>query len=102
MSLHTRLLFSADKIISLETIFPKLAVIRGHRLVQFYALAIYQMKNMENVGLPSLTHIMNGGVRIEKNPKLCYENTIEWEKIVVQDRHNNSLITIFDNQDSNK
>ena len=96
------LLFRADKIISLETIFPKLAVIRGHRLVQFYALAIYQMKNMENVGLPSLTHIMNGGVRNEKNLKLCYVNTIEWAKIVVQDRDNNSHINIVDNQESNK
>lgn len=96
------LLFRADEIISLETIFPKLAVIRGHKLVQFYALAIYQMKNMETVGLPSLTHIMNGGVRIEKNPNLCYVNTIEWTKIVVQENDKKSHIEIADNQESNK
>jgi len=96
------LLFRADEIISLETIFPKLAVIRGHKLVQFYALAIYQMKNMETVGLPSLTHIMNGGVRIEKNPRLCYVNTIKWKKIVVQQNDKNSHIEIADNQESNK
>jgi len=96
------LLFRADEIISLETIFPKLAVIRGHKLVQFYALAIYQMKNMETVGLPSLTHIMNGGVRIEKNPNLCYVNTIKWTKIVVQENDKKSHIEIADNQESNK
>jgi len=96
------LLFRADEIISLETIFPKLAVIRGHKLVQFYALAIYQMKNMETVGLPSLTHIMNGGIRIEKNPRLCYVNTIHWEKIVVQENDKKSHIEIADNQESNK
>ena len=96
------LLFRADEIKSLETIFPKLAVIRGHKLVQFYALSIYQMKNMETVGLPSLTHIMNGGVRIEKNPNLCYVNTIEWTRIVVQETDKKSHIEIADNQESNK
>merc|ERR1719422_1624348 len=73
------LLYRADEIDSLETLFPNLAVIRGHKLVQFYALAIYQMKNMVRVGLPSLTHIMNGGVRIEKNPPplLCQYSGVE-------------------------
>ncbi len=33
-------------------------MIRGHKLIQNYALAIYQMKNMERVGLHSLTHIL--------------------------------------------
>jgi hypothetical protein len=33
-------------------------VIRGHKLIQNYALAIYQMKNLERVGLHSLTHIL--------------------------------------------
>jgi len=96
------LLFRADEILSLENIFPKLAVIRGHKLVQFYALAIYQMKNMETVGLPSLTHIMNGGVRIEKNPNLCYVDTIDWKKIVVKPNDKKSHIEIADNQESNK
>ena len=96
------LLYRADEITSLETLFPKLAVIRGHKLVVFYALAIYQMKNMESVGLPSLTHIMNGGVRIEKNPRLCYVDTVKWEEIVVQETDKKSHIEIVDNQDSNK
>ena len=95
------LLYRADEIRSLETLFPKLSVIRGHKLVNFYALAIYQMKNMESVGLPSLTHIMNGGVRIEKNPRLCYVNTVAWSEIVVQENYK-SHIEIADNQESNK
>ena len=95
------LLYRADEIDGLESLFPKLAVIRGHKLVQFYALAIYQMKNMVRVGLPSLTHIMNGGVRIEKNPLLCYVDTIDWKKIVVQENDKNSHIEIIDNQSPN-
>ena len=95
------LLYRADEIDSLESLFPKLSVIRGHKLVQFYALAIYQMKNMVRVGLPSLTHIMNGGVRIEKNPLLCYVDTIDWTKIVVQENDKNSHIEIIDNQSPN-
>ena len=95
------LLYRADEIDSLETLFPNLAVIRGHKLVQFYALAIYQMKNMVRVGLPSLTHIMNGGVRIEKNPLLCYVNTVEWKKVVVRDTDKQAHIQIIDNQEAN-
>ena len=96
------LLYRADEIDSLETLFPKLSVIRGHKLVQFYALAIYQMKNMLRVGLPSLTHIMNGGVRIEKNPLLCYVDTVDWRKIVVQKNDRDSHIEIIGNQEANK
>ena len=96
------LLYRADEITSLETLFPKLSVIRGHKLVVFYALAIYQMKNLDSVGLPSLTHIMNGGGRIEKNPRLCYVNTVKWQEIVVQENDKKSHIEIVDNQESNK
>ena len=96
------LLYRANEITSLESIFPRLSVIRGHKLVRFYALAIYQMKNIETVGLTSLTHIMNGGVRIEKNPRLCYVNTVVWDRIVVQDNDRKSHIEIIDNQEANK
>jgi hypothetical protein len=75
-------------------------VIRGHKLVQHYALAIYQNAKMENVGLPSLTHIMNGGVRIEKNPSLCYVDTVDWNKIV-QRKHDLKNIYLHDNQNPN-
>ena len=46
------------------------------------------MPDMEEVGLTGLTRILRGGVRIEKNPKLCYERdirkggTIDWKQVL--------------------
>ena len=65
----------------------RLAVIRDHKLIKNYALAIYQMKNMETVGLHSLIHILKGRVKIEKNLTLCYVKTINWRNIVVDTIH---------------
>ena len=36
-----------------------------------------------------LTHILKGGVRIEKNRNLCYVNTINWKSIVSERYHQN-------------
>ena len=49
---------------------------------------------MKEAGLIGLTHILNGGVRIQHNPKLCYVrdgNSIDWSKIVKDDKQ---IITI--------
>lgn len=40
------------------------------------------MPDIEEIGLLGLTHILRGGVRIERNPKLCYERTIDWKRIL--------------------
>ena len=50
---------------------------------------------MEEVGLIALTHILNGGVRIQYNPSLCYARnadigddnmgTINWRSILKDD-----------------
>ena len=49
------------------------------------------MPNMEDIGLVGLTHILNGGVRIQHNPSLCYarngdgeiyKGPINWRKIL--------------------
>ena len=45
------------------------------------------MPNLEEVGLIGLTHILRGGVRIERNPRLCYVNTIDWKKIVKEEHY---------------
>ena len=46
---------------------------------------------MEDIGLIGLTHILNGGVRIQRNPSLCYARNgdgetytgpINWRKIL--------------------
>ena len=47
---------------------------------------------MEEIGLTSLTHILRGGVKIEKNSDLCYVDTVNWEAIVTEKYH--SLISI--------
>jgi hypothetical protein len=57
------------------------------------------MKNMRTLGLLSLTNIMKGGVRIEKNPSLCYVETIDWRQIVIDPIHKKSHIFIEENMD---
>lgn len=75
------LLFRVNGLTTLSRLFPNLAVIRGSQLVGNYALVIYELMHIQNIGLSSLTHIERGGVRIEKNPKLCFTNTIDWQAI---------------------
>jgi hypothetical protein len=52
------------------------------------------MDNMIEIGLKSLTHILKGGVRIEKNRNLCYVKTIYWDNIVHKDYHDNIHIEV--------
>lgn len=41
----------------------------------------YLFVRSQEIGLKSLTQITRGGVRIEKNPMLCYVETINWTAI---------------------
>ena len=66
---------------SLAQLFPNLAVIRGQNLFKDYALVIYEMMQLEDIGLSSLTHIERGFVRIEKNDLLCFADKIDWTLI---------------------
>ncbi|NXH83128.1 ERBB2 kinase, partial [Edolisoma coerulescens] len=70
-----------------------LRIIRGTQLFQDrYALAV--MGNAGSAGAPGLrqlgmrqlTEILKGGVRIERNPELCFQETILWSDIL--HRHN--------------
>ncbi|NXE44406.1 ERBB2 kinase, partial [Ptilorrhoa leucosticta] len=70
-----------------------LRIIRGTQLFQDrYALAV--MGNAGSAGAPGLrqlgmrhlTEILKGGVRIERNPELCFQETILWSDIF--HRHN--------------
>ena len=64
---------------------------------QDYALIIYRMPDMEEIGLRGLTHILRGGVRIEENSKLCYDRdvtkggNIDWKRILTTDYYMNNL-----------
>ncbi|XP_014665366.1 PREDICTED: insulin-like peptide receptor isoform X2 [Priapulus caudatus] len=67
---------------SLRTLFPNLAVIRGRDLVFNYAFVLYEMFDLREIGLANLATISRGGVRIEKNPALCFVHTINWKTIL--------------------
>ncbi|XP_022901274.1 insulin-like receptor isoform X1 [Onthophagus taurus] len=77
------LLYRVNGLTSLGKLFPNLAVIRGQQpLLLGYALIIFEMPSLQEIGLYSLTDIMNGGIRIDKNPHLCFANTIDWNRIM--------------------
>ncbi|XP_062122366.1 LOW QUALITY PROTEIN: insulin-like receptor [Drosophila sulfurigaster albostrigata] len=67
---------------SLSQLFPNLSVIRGNVRFESYALVVYSNPDLEDLSLTNLRAITNGGVRIEKNPKLCFVSTVNWDKIL--------------------
>ncbi|XP_031558117.1 putative insulin-like peptide receptor [Actinia tenebrosa] len=88
------------KVKDLESIFPNLAVIRGNHLFLDYALVIYQNDGLNQINLPSLTTILSGGIRIEKNINLCYVKTIRWKSIMKMNSEDPySLVTTSNNND---
>lgn len=66
---------------SVGHLFPNLTVIRGDSLFINYALVAFEMMHLQEIGLHSLTNIVRGSVRFEKNPALCYVDTIDWDRI---------------------
>nr|AVU05021.1 insulin-like androgenic hormone receptor [Penaeus chinensis] len=78
---HHLLVYRVFNLTSLRRLFPNLAVIRGDVLFHNYALVIYDVPNLREVGLVSLTVILRGSVRIERNPRLCFVHTVDWEHI---------------------
>ncbi|XP_069171608.1 insulin-like peptide receptor [Procambarus clarkii] len=78
---HHLLIYRVFNLTSLGRLFPNLALIRGDVLFHNYALVIYDVPNLQEVGLVSLSVILRGSVRIERNPKLCYVHTVDWSHI---------------------
>ncbi|KAM9410730.1 insulin-like growth factor 1 receptor [Pholidichthys leucotaenia] len=76
------LLFRVSGLESLSTLFPNLTVIRGRKLFYNYALVIFEMTSLEDLGLYNLRNITRGAIRIEKNPELCYLDSIDWSLIM--------------------
>nr|XP_031842328.1 insulin-like peptide receptor [Nomia melanderi]XP_031842335.1 insulin-like peptide receptor [Nomia melanderi]XP_031842344.1 insulin-like peptide receptor [Nomia melanderi]XP_031842355.1 insulin-like peptide receptor [Nomia melanderi]XP_031842364.1 insulin-like peptide receptor [Nomia melanderi]XP_031842374.1 insulin-like peptide receptor [Nomia melanderi]XP_031842384.1 insulin-like peptide receptor [Nomia melanderi]XP_031842395.1 insulin-like peptide receptor [Nomia melanderi]XP_03184240 len=76
------LLYRVNGLKSLGSLFPNLEVIRGNILLTDYAFMVYEMQNLQEIGLKKLTEISRGSVRIEKNPTLCYTNNLNWDRIV--------------------
>ncbi|KAK7116268.1 putative molluscan insulin-related peptide(s) receptor [Littorina saxatilis] len=77
------LLYRVYGLKTLRHIFPNLTVIRGQDLFYNHALVAYEMPDLEEIGLVSLTTIMRGAVRLTKNNRLCYVDTIDWSRIAV-------------------
>uniref|UniRef100_A0A3Q3K1Z3 Tyrosine-protein kinase receptor n=1 Tax=Monopterus albus TaxID=43700 RepID=A0A3Q3K1Z3_MONAL len=76
------LLFRVYGLESLSDLFPNLTVIRGNHLFFNYALVVFEMLQLREIGLHSLMNITRGAVRLEKNPDLCYLSTLDWSKIL--------------------
>ncbi|XP_050766525.1 insulin receptor [Gymnogyps californianus] len=76
------LLFRVYGLESLKGLFPNLTVIRGTHLFFNYALVIFEMVHLKEIGLYNLMNITRGAVRIEKNNELCYLSTIDWSRIL--------------------
>lgn len=72
------LLFRVYGLESLRDLFPNLSVIRGTNLFFSYALVIFEMPHLRDVGLHSLGHVLRGSIRIERNQELCHLSTIDW------------------------
>ncbi|XP_017772615.1 PREDICTED: insulin-like receptor [Nicrophorus vespilloides] len=75
------LLYRVHGLRSVGQLFPNLAVIRGQDTVLGYSFIIYELSGLQEVGLYSLTDIQAGLIRIDKNPELCFVNSIDWDKI---------------------
>ncbi|XP_058855196.1 insulin-like growth factor 1 receptor [Acipenser ruthenus] len=82
------LLFRVSGLESLRDLFPNLTVIRGRILFYNYALVIFEMTNLKDIGLYNLRNITRGSIRIEKNPDLCYLDTVDWSLILDADYNN--------------
>lgn len=74
-------LYHVNGLRTLSHLFPNLRVIRGVNLLTDYALALFENAHMIEVGLPQLTHILRGGVRIAKNPLMCFSDSVSWSTI---------------------
>ena len=81
------ILYRVKGLRNLGVLFPNLTVIRGNTLFQDYALVVYEMLELQELGLWSLTAILRGSVRIEKNYQLCYYNTVDWNAITNGGEH---------------
>uniref|UniRef100_A0A8C1V2E8 Insulin-like growth factor 1 receptor n=1 Tax=Cyprinus carpio TaxID=7962 RepID=A0A8C1V2E8_CYPCA len=76
------LLFRVSGLDSLSTLFPNLAVIRGRNLFYNYALVIFELTSLKDIGLYNLRNITRGAIRIAKNPELCYLDSLDWSLIM--------------------
>ncbi|XP_076975476.1 insulin receptor-like [Tamandua tetradactyla] len=92
------LLFRVYGLESLKDLFPNLTIIQGSRLFSNYALVIFEMVYLKELGLYNLMNITWGSVRIEKNNELCYLATIDWSRILDSVEDNYIVLNKDDNE----
>lgn len=73
------MIYRLTGLLTLESIFPKLRLIRGQELLfDRYALTVYENRNLRELGLVELLRIQRGFIRIASNPMLCFVETVDW------------------------
>ena len=72
------LIFQAKHVFSLENVFPKLALIRGHNLFKSYGLVIFLTNSLLRINLKSLMSISRGSILLNRLYHACYIHTIDW------------------------
>lgn len=86
------LVYRVSGLHSLSQIFPNLNIIRGNNQFDGYSLVVYSNRDLMDLGLHNLRSLERGGVRIEKNPVLCYVETINWLHIMAENATQSEVV----------
>ena len=62
--------------------------------MQDWALVVYKNNDLVEIGLTGLTRILRGGVRVSKNARLCYADSIDWDRMTHPDYHEFNVIEV--------
>lgn len=66
---------------TLSKLFPNLTAINGDETFREYSLLISKNLELKEIALPSLTQIGSGIIKVEGNPKLCFNFTGDYSKL---------------------
>uniref|UniRef100_T1PIF3 receptor protein-tyrosine kinase n=1 Tax=Musca domestica TaxID=7370 RepID=T1PIF3_MUSDO len=80
---HFLIMYEVKNLTSIRDMFPNLTVIRGLKLLLNYALGISAMDSLQTLEFPNLVAIQRGHVYIGDNPKLCYLNRINFDRLTL-------------------
>ncbi|KAJ8719798.1 hypothetical protein PYW08_011973 [Mythimna loreyi] len=72
---------------SVGQLFPSLTRIRGLKLLNNFALVVYDNSHLREIGLYSLLKIDRGGVSMWQLPQACFVDTIDWKVLAPKARH---------------
>ncbi|XP_072930210.1 putative molluscan insulin-related peptide(s) receptor [Epargyreus clarus] len=71
---------------SVGNLFPNLVRVRGETLVSNFALIIYEVPHLVDIGLYNLLKVDRGGVILYGGVSTCYMDSINWE-LITNGRH---------------